>query len=324
MIGAGSLLGVALKRDAISFPVGKVNRVQMYPMSFYEFVLADGGRQCIEGVSKYPLDRELPEIYTGALEKYLRHYYIVGGMPEVVLKWVETHRFDEVDALQGNIIQDYSDDFTKHAPLSDIPKLGWIWDSIPKQLAKENNKFIFSHVKEGKRSKELEDALEWLKDAGLVYKLELVAKPEIPLSFVADAMYFKVYMSDVGLLRKKSGVSYKTILEDTEAYRNFKGALTENYCLSELIQQGINAYFWRSGNSAELDFVFESDNRVIPMEAKAEIHTKAKSYVQFCKKYHPKLGFKCSMKNAALNDVEGTVTYSLPLYLIWRLKDLTT
>lgn len=320
IICAGSLLGVALKRDNISFPVGKVDRLQMYPLTFSEFLRADGGQTFFEGLQKYPVGRELSELYTNKLEKALKYYYIVGGMPEVVAKWVETHDFVKVEKLQDNILQDYSNDFAKHAPKTDIPKLGWIWDSIPKQLAKDNNKFVFSHVKEGKRFNELEDALEWLVDAGFVHKLELVSNPELPLSFCSDAMFFKVYMSDIGLLRRKSGVSHKTILEDSDLYKNFKGAFTENFVLTEFIKQGIHPYFWRSGNTAELDFLFEYEDEIIPVEAKAEIHTRAKSYRQYCKKYTPKIGFKFSMKNVGEHDVEGTKTYSVPLYLIWRVK----
>ena len=321
IVCAGSLLGVSIKRDNISFPVGKVDRLQMYPLSFSEFLRADGGEAIDKGIQKYAINRELTELYTSKLEKALKYYYIVGGMPEVVAKWVETHNFEKIEKLQDNILQDYSSDFAKHAPKTDIPKLGWIWDSIPKQLAKDNNKFVFSHVKEGKRSNELEDALEWLVDAGLVYKLELVSNPELPLSFCSDAMFFKVYMSDVGLLRRKSGVSHRTILEDSDLYKNFKGAFTENFVLTELVKQGIRPYFWRSGNTAELDFLFEYEDKIIPVEAKAEIHTRAKSYRQYCKKYRPEIGFKFSMKNVGNHEVEGTKTYSIPLYLIWMIEE---
>lgn len=321
IICAGSLLGVAVKRDNISFPVGKVDRLRMYPMTFSEFLRADGGEAVYNGVQRYEKGRELPELYTMALEKALKYYYIVGGMPEVVAKWVETHNFEKVEKLQDNILQDYSSDFAKHAPRTDIPKLGWIWESVPKQLAKDNNKFVFSHVKEGKRSHELEDALEWLTDAGLVYRLELVKTPLLPLAFYADASFFKVYMADVGLLRRKSGVPHKTILENSELYGNFKGAFTENFVLNELMAQGIHPYFWKSGNVAELDFLFEYEDKVVPVEAKAEIHTRAKSYRQFCKKYHPPVGFRFSMKNSGENTVEETKTYSVPLYLIWMIKE---
>lgn len=321
IVCAGSLLGVSLKRDQISFPVGKVDRLLMYPMTFSEFLRADGGEAVYYGVQKYGMDRELPELYTKALEKALKYYYIVGGMPEVVDKWIHTHNFDEVQRLQDNILLDYGSDFAKHAPKTDIPKLGWIWDSVPKQLAKDNNKFVFSHVKAGKRSSELEDALEWLIEAGLVYRLELVTNPELPLSFYANGAFFKVYMADVGLLRRKAGVSPKTILEDSDLYKNFKGAFTENFVLTELLSQGIRPYFWRSGNTAELDFLFEWEDHIFPVEAKAKIHTRAKSYRQYCKKYKPHVGFRFSMKNAGNHMVEETLTYSVPLYLLWRVKE---
>ncbi len=320
IICAGSLLGVAIKQENISFPVGKVDRMQMYPMSFSEFLRADGNKAIYDGVQRYTLDRELPQLYTGQLEKELKYYYIVGGMPEAVSKWVETHNFEQVEKVQENILLDYSNDFSKHAPLPDVPKLGWIWDSIPKQLAKDNNKFVFSHVKAGKRSAELEDALEWLVDAGLIHKLELAKNPELPLSFYADATFFKVYMSDVGLLRKKSGVSHKVILEDSDLYKNFKGAFTENFVLNELIKLKIHPYYWNSGNTAELDFIFEYEDKVIPVEAKADIHTRAKSYGLYCKRYNPKIGFKFSMKNVGSNKVEETTTYSIPIHLIWMIK----
>ncbi len=319
IVCAGSLLGVSVKRDNVSFPVGKVNRLQMYPMTFSEFLLASGEKALYEGVKQFEPERELPELYHIPLGKYLKYYYIVGGMPEAVKKWTDTHDFDAVSELQDNILQDYANDFAKHAPKTDIPKLGWIWDSIPKQLAKDNNKFVFSHVKEGKRSAELEDALEWLADAGLVHRLEMVSNPSLPLSFYADATFFKVYMSDVGLLRRKSGLSHQTILGESELYNNFKGAITENYVLNELVALGKHPYFWRSGNTAELDFLLEDRDRVIPVEAKAEIRTKAKSYQQFCKRFSPSMGFRFSMKNVGENLTEKTRTYSLPLYLLWKL-----
>lgn len=320
VVCAGSLLGVALKRNNISFPVGKVERLKMYPMSFKEFLLANGHEALLEGIKKYDVKEPLPELYTAPLTKELKYYYLVGGLPEVVSRWVETHDFSEVAALQDAILEDYANDFAKYAPNNDVPKINWIWQSVPQQLAKENNKFFFSHVKEGKRSKDLEDALEWLKNAGLVMALELVNNPELPLSFNADASYFKVYLADVGLLCRRCGLNADTVLAESALYKNFKGALTENYVLTELIKLKISPYFWRSGNTAELDFLFEDKNRLVPVEAKAEIHTRAKSYSLFCKKYQPTMGFKMSMKNIGINNDGDTETVSLPLYLLWNLK----
>ena len=223
------------------------------------------------------------------------------------------------EALQNDILRDYGEDFSKHAPLKEVPKIRWIWDSVPVQLAKENNKFVFSHVKQGKRFSELEDALQWLTDAGLVSPIYLVEKPELPLSGLADRTYFKVYMSDIGLLRAKSGVSPETILGETDLYQRFKGAFVENYVLNELKSLGLTPYFWRSGNTAEVDFLFEHQDKFIPVEVKAADNTQAKSYRQFCRKYNPNVGYKLSEKNMAHNLCEKTDTLSLPLYLCWNM-----
>ena len=180
---------------------------------------------------------------------------------------------------------------------------------------------MFSHVKEGKRSAELEDALQWLRDSGLVESLHLVRNPNIPLISNADATYFKVYMSDIGLLRKKSGISSRTILEGNNLYKEFKGAITENYVFTELLKMNLSPYFWRSGNTAELDFIYEKNEKVIPLEVKAADNTRAKSYRQFCKKTNPETGFRISLKNIAENMCENTRTISLPLYLLWNIEN---
>ena len=320
LVCAGSLLGVAMKKENISFPVGKVNRMQLYPMSFKEYLQAVGEGKYIELFNDWNINREIPELYTVPLERHLKNYYIVGGMPEAVKEFAESGDYAEVAKIQDEILSDYSDDFSKHAPISEIEKIRMIWDSIPKQLAKENNKFVFSHVKEGKRAHELEAALQWLKNSGLVHLVELVQNAELPLSSNADSTYFKVYMADSGLLCRRLGLSYKNILEENTALSTFKGAITENYVLQELIVQNKVPYFWRSGNTAELDFLFEEDGNVIPVEVKAATNTQAKSFKQFCKKYQSKTGFKLSLKNIAENDCEGTNAVNLPLYLLWNIS----
>lgn len=320
LVCAGSLLGVAIKKENISFPVGKVNRMQLYPMSFKEYLQAVGEGKYIELFNDWNINREIPELYTVPLERHLKNYYIVGGMPEAVKEFAESGDYAEVAKIQDEILFDYSDDFSKHAPISEIEKIRMIWDSIPKQLAKENNKFVFSHVKEGKRAHELEAALQWLKNSGLVHLVELVQNAELPLSSNADSTYFKVYMADSGLLCRRLGLSYKNILEENTALSTFKGAITENYVLQELIVQNKVPYFWRSGNTAELDFLFEEDGNVIPVEVKAATNTQAKSFKQFCKKYQNKTGFKLSLKNIAENDCEGTNAVNLPLYLLWNIS----
>ena len=320
LVCAGSLLGVAIKTQQISFPVGKVNRMQLFPMSFKEFVIANGRNDLIETFNSWPSDRPIPELYDVPMKKLLKEYYVVGGMPEAVKTWIETHDINEVEEVQNEILSDYADDFSKHAPANEVPKIRWIWDSVPVQLAKENNKFVFSHVKEGKRSFELEDALEWLSDAGLIIKTELVEKPELPLSGFADKTYFKVYMSDIGLLRAKSKVSAETVMDESPLYEKFKGAFAENYVLNELNSIGKEMYFWRSGNSAEVDFIFEEKSEIVPIEVKSADNTQAKSYKQFCKKYEPNSGIKLSQKNIAYNICEKTKTYSIPLYMVWNIN----
>lgn len=321
VICAGSLLGVAIKRDQMSFPVGKVNRLQLYPMSFKEFVIACGRTDLVEILSKWPTDRAVPDLYAAPMKKLLKEYYIIGGMPEAVQTWLDTHDYNEVTDVHMEILLDYAVDFSKYAPANEVPKIRWIWDSIPVQLAKENNKFVFSHVKAGKRSAQLEDALQWLKDAGLITQLFLVEKPELPLSGFADKTYFKVYMSDIGLLRTKAGMSPETVFGETGMYIRFKGGFSENYVLNELCSIGENPYFWRSGNTAEIDFIYEDQSYMIPVEVKSADNTQAKSYKQFCKRYEPVFGFKLSEKNIAENMCESTRTFSIPLYMIWSIKN---
>lgn len=320
LVCAGSLLGVALKQENISFPVGKVNRMQMYPMSFKEFLMAVGHEKYIDLFSAWTVDRVIPDLYEVPMKKLLREYYYVGGMPEAVKEFVETGDLEEVAEIQKEILSDYADDFSKHAPITEIEKIRMLWDSVPKQLAKENNKFIFSHVKEGKRSHELEAALQWLRNAGLIYQLELVHNAEIPISANADATYFKVYMSDIGLLGRRLGLSYNDFQNMDDVVGTFKGAIVENYVLNELLALEKEPYFWKSANTAEVDFIYESDGEVYPVEVKAATNTQAKSYKNFCRKYHVQKGYKMSLKNIASNEIEGTKTISLPLYLIWNMN----
>lgn len=321
LIAAGSLLGVALRKEGISFPVGKVDRIGMYPMSFEEFVVADGGQRYIDGIRKVSLERELSELYTVPLEKYLKNYYIVGGMPEAVQTWVDTHDYKEVEAVQDRILKDYADDFGKHATPENTAKIKLIWDAIPSQIARDNNKFIFSHVKQGARSKDLEDALEWIVSAGIAGKLCMVQNPEIPLSGMADNTYFKVYMSDVGLLRRKANVNYRTILEGDAAYVHFKGALTENYVYTQLKCMGIDSYFWRTKADAEIDFITDHEGVLLPIEVKSADNTKAKSLHLFCSRYQPKMAIRTSLKNVGDNMDGETHVWSVPLYVLFRLKE---
>ena len=319
LICAGSLLGVAIKKQQLSFPVGKVNRLELHPMDFREFVIAKGRDDLIRVFENWPADREIPDLYSVPMKKLLKEFYVVGGMPEAVKTWVETGNIEDVEEVLSGILRDYADDFSKHAPGEEVIKMRWIWDSIPVQLARENRKFMFSHVREGKRAAYLEDALQWLVDAGLVVKLHLVENPELPLSGFANKSYFKVYLCDVGLLRVKSKVDAGTVFDETPSYIRFKGAFTENYVLNELVSYGKEPYFWHSGNTAEVDFIYENKGEIVPVEVKSAENTQAKSYKLFCQKYRPRTGFKLSQKNIAENNLEGTKTYSIPLYLCWNL-----
>lgn len=321
IIAAGSLLGVSLKSDKISFPVGKVDFMRMHPMSFYEFTAASGAENLLNGMKLYRPDHELPGIYIERMKRLLKEYFIIGGMPEVVQSWILHHDIEQTERIQDQILAGYEHDFSKHAPASEYPRLQAVWNSIPEQLAKENNKFIFSHVKKGARSKDLEDAMEWLVDAGLIYKLCLVEKPEIPLSGAENSTYFKVYMSDIGLLRRKANIYYRTILDGSGAYVRFKGAMTENYVMTELQAANLPAWFWRSGNTAEVDFLTDYHGQIIPIEVKSADNTRAKSFSQFIRRYHSVIGFKCSLKNAARNRSDNTEVFSLPLYELFRLPE---
>lgn len=321
VIAAGSLLGVAIRKNGISFPVGKVDRLEMFPMSFEEFLLADGGGKYIEGIRKIGLDREISGLYTVPLEKYLKNYYIVGGMPEVVQTWADTHDYNEAQAVQDRILKDYADDFGKHTTPETATKIKMIWDAISVQIAKENNKFVFSHVKQGARAKDLEEALEWIVNAGIAGKLYMVPTPELPLSGMADYTYFKVYMADVGLLRRKANINYRTILEGDTSYSHFKGALTENYVYTQLKCMGIDGFFWRTKADAELDFITDYEGNLVPIEVKAADNTKAKSLHLFCGRYEPRTAIKTSLKNVGDNMDGETHVWSVPLYVLFRLKD---
>ena len=321
LIAAGSLLGVALARG-VSFPVGKVDRINLYPMSFEEFVIAEGDAALIEGLKRQDLEHAITELYSVPMEKHLKNYFIVGGMPEVVKTWVENHSYEEVEKIQENILLDYSDDFGKYTSPELTAKIRLVWNSLPVQIAKENNKFVFSHVKEGARAKDLEDALSWITDAGLASKLCYVENPEIPLSAMADTTYFKLYMSDVGLLRKKTAIGFRAILDSNPLYDRYRGAFVENYVKTQLDSMGIDSYFWRAKANAEVDFITDKSGSVVPIEVKSSDNTKAKSLHFYCNKYLPEKALKLSMKNTGLFEDGQTQVRTIPLYLVFRMIDL--
>ena len=316
IVCAGSLLGIALQKQ-LSFPVGKVDFLTLYPMSFMEFLRACGPEALADYLNDFKKGDTLPALIAEKLSTSLKEYYITGGMPEVVDTWKKTRSIEEVERVQQAIINSYELDFAKHAPAKDFPKLTAIWRSIPEQLAKENTKFIFSHVKKGWRSKDLEDALEWLISAGLVYKVRRIEKPFMPLSSYADDTAFKLYMSDIGILRKLSKLPYEVILDATPNYREFKGSLTENFVLCELVKSVDDSlYYWSSGNTAEVDFILQCASEIVPVEVKSERNVKARSLAEYRKKYSPKYAVKTSMKS----DTNGEEVLNIPLYLISALN----
>lgn len=316
---AGSLLGTSIRREGLSFPVGKVERLFMFPMTFYEFARANQGGASLDVLAEMELEREIPEVYADRMKDLLRQFFIVGGMPAAVAAWSKGNDLQMVEDIQENLLQDYENDFAKHAALSDIPKIHMIWNSIPVQIAKENNKFVFSHVKKGIRAKDLEDALQWLQDAGMIHKNELVAKPETPLSFGVDATYFKVFLMDVGLLRKRANLAAQDIISGNENYKRFKGAFSENFVMTELAAMGYHPYFWRSGNTAEIDFLIEGGGDIVPIEVKAAENVKAKSLQIYVNRYQPRCAFKTSLRNVGRAQQGDTTLWSLPLYMLWKL-----
>ena len=312
VVCAGSLLGLAIHKDQ-SFPVGKVDIRTLYPMSFYEFLAATGDEALADYLIRFQPGSSVSELIGGKLRTALKQYYIVGGMPEAVSTWRDTKDLEKVEAVQQNILASYELDFAKHAPPSEFPKLSAIWASVPQQLAKPNSKFMFSHVKKGWRSKDLEDALQWLVRAGLVYQVCKVEKPFMPLSSYADATSFKLYLCDVGLLRRLARLPAQVVLDSSEIYAEFKGAMAENYVLGELVKHvDATPYYWVSGNSAEVDFIVQCGVHIVPIEVKAERNVKARSLAEYRKKYAPPVSVKTSM----MDDVSGSEVRLIPLYLI--------
>ncbi len=307
---AGSLLGLALSKP-LSFPVGKVDFYQLYPMNFYEFLLVNGEDLLCDRLKNLPITEPIPTALAIRLEDHLKNYYICGGMPEATESWVAEKDIEKLEAILQKILDSYEMDFAKHAPANEFPKLSAIWHSIPAQLARENGKFIFNRVKKGARAKDLEDALEWLLGAGMVYKVAKIEKPFMPMSAYADSSYFKLYMADVGLLRVMSKLPAAAFIEKSGIFTEFKGVVAENFVLCELVNKnGDTPYYWKSENSAEVDFVVQSGTDIVPIEVKSAENTKARSLAEYAKKYSPKRTIIASLKNTGGNYV--------PLYSLWR------
>ena len=294
IICAGSLLGIAL-HEGTSFPVGKVEFLDLYPLSFFEFVMAMGKRQYTELLQKGDFD--MAATFKQDYADLLKQYYYVGGMPKVVQAYADNRDFQEVREIQQRILAAYEQDFSKHAPHEVVPRIRMLWNSIPAQLAKENKKFIYGLIKEGARAKEYELALLWLIDCGLVHQVHRVTAPSLPLKAYEDAKAFKLFLLDVGLLSCMSGLRQDILLDGNELFKEFKGALTEQYVLQQFKTiRGLNLYYWSAerGN-AEVDFLIDTGSGVIPVEVKAEINLQAKSLRVYREKFQPKRSIRTSM-----------------------------
>ena len=308
---AGSLLGVALGHDK-SFPVGKVDFLQVYPVTFSEF-LSEEAPDLYGYLEQIDKPEPIPEIFFNPLCEKLKMYFISGGMPEAVATLLGARDTNATQAVLQSVISSYQLDFSKHVEKKDIPKINYIWNSLPSQLARENKKFLYQTVRPGARAREYEDALLWLSNAGLVTKVYCSEKPGIPLTAYDDLTAFKVYLPDVGVLRRLSLLDPVAFSEGNRMFTEFKGALTENYILSGLTGQfePIPRY-WRSGNKAEVDFLIQYRNQVIPVEVKSDENIRSKSLAYYKKEYAPGLSVRFSLRN--LKKDEGLI--NIPLFMV--------
>lgn len=311
IICAGSLLGIAL-HEGTSFPVGKVDFLELYPLSFREFLMAVTGTQFAKLLDSqdYKMITSFKQTYIEALKQY----YFIGGMPEAVENFTEERDFYEVREVQKRILEAYEQDFSKHAPLEIVPKIRMVWNSIPSQLAKENKKFLYGLVREGGRAKEYETAIMWLCDCGLVYKIERVKGGGIPLKAYVDQKAFKLFVVDVGLLGCMTGLSPKILLDGNDLFTEFKGALTEQYVCQQLkTLENLSIYYYTNDRgSCEVDFMVDTGERTVPVEVKAEVNLKAKSLKTYYEKYQPEISIRTSM--ADYRPEEWLM--NLPLYAI--------
>lgn len=301
IICAGSLLGIALHQGT-SFPVGKVEFMDLYPLSFTEFMRAMGKEQFVDLLDKG--DFEMATMFRQDYVDLLKYYYYVGGMPEVVQSFVDNRDFNEAREIQERILAAYEQDFSKHAPNEAVPRIRMLWNSIPAQLTKENKKFIYGIIKEGARAKDYETALMWLTDCGLVHKVYRVTAPSIPLKAYEDLKAFKLFLADVGLLGCMVRLNQSVLLNGNELFKEFKGALTEQYVLQQLkTVKGVDTYYWTNDRgNAEIDFLIDTGNEIVPIEVKAETNLKAKSLKTFCEKYNPKMAIRTSMTDYKQED----------------------
>jgi hypothetical protein len=314
VIAAGSLLGVALHQGT-SFPVGKVDFCDLYPLDYEEFLIACGEEKLVELLKSK--DYSLITSFKNKFIDYLKYYYYIGGMPEVVSRYIQKKDLKEVRNLQNRLLAAYENDFSKHAPSEIVTRIKMLWNSIPAQLAKENKKFIYGLVREGARAREYEVAITWLIDCGLVYKINRVKKPDFPLCAYQDFQAFKLFVVDVGLLGAMCKLSPKVLLKGNALFEEFKGALTEQYVLQQMITNPDNdIYYWSSDTAtAEIDFLLQNDDNIVPIEVKAEENLRAKSLQTFCGKYQVGNAIRISMSDYREQDW----LVNVPLYAVGEL-----
>ncbi len=310
---AGSLLGLNL-HPGESFPVGKVTFLELQPMSFYEFLLAVEEEGLAQILEKKMWD--MIPVFSEKFKVYLKYYFFVGGMPEVILHFSQYKDWKKVRDLQNDILKTYQNDFSKHAPAEIIPRINMVWQSIPAQLAKENKKFIYSVIRKGARAKEFELAIQWLTDTGLLHKVYSVSKPALPLSAYQQLSIFKLYHNDIGLLGAMSRLSAKTIVEGNSIFTEFKGALTEQFVFQQLkLNNDWSINYFRLDNNNEVDFIIQNErDEIIPIEVKAGENLRSKSFKFFCEKYKPETAIRTSLSDYRK---ESWMT-NLPLYMFKR------
>lgn len=316
IVSAGSLLGISMHQHS-SFPVGKVEFLDLYPLDFEEFLEAIGETSLLSLLQN--LDWEMTKVFKPKFVQLLKQYYFIGGMPEVVLNFSINQDFNEVRTIQQRILDSYVQDFSKHAPNEIVPRIRMLWNSIPAQLAKENKKFIYGMIKQGARAKDYELALAWLVDCGLVHKVNRVSKAGIPLKAYEDLNAFKLFCLDVGLLGAMVDLDVKTILKGNRLFEEFKGAITEQFVLQQMIAKNIFPYYWTADNAtAEVDFLIQSKGNIIPIEVKAEENLKAKSLKIFYEKFKPRFAVRTSMSD--IRKEEWLI--NLPMFGIGQITNL--
>ena len=319
IIAAGSFLGVASGK----FPVGKVDRLTVYPMSFYEFLEAIGRKKLVETVKEQ--DRTLLETVSGLFIDMLRTYFFVGGMPSAVAAYMKTQDFGEVRRIQNGILSDYKNDFSKHINASDISKVRMLWDSIQIHLSREKKKFMYKDIKTGGRASEFENAMDWLINTGLVYKIPRVLEPKIPLSRNEEREVFKLFLLDVGLLCAKTNVDMiSCYTADSKIFSDFNGALAEQYVCQEIQAAHPNPLFYwgRDKGMAEVDFIMQYKNEIIPIEVKSAYNKRSLSLDVYIDLLKPKIAIRTSMRSIGSASHGSSTLYSIPLYMIGSLADI--